>query len=140
VLTAVAMLDDLLGRVLQSFLIDNEGTKALMEGPFAPIGTLAAKAAAAYAMGLISADEKREIDTLRKIRNVFAHEVHVSFSSEKVAKLCVKLMFCAEATGNIAVDSSRGQFSTSSAFMILSLTNRPHYVRERRLTYQKWKY
>ena len=36
----------------------------------------------AHAMGLIADDEAQDLDVIRQVRNVFAHEIHGSFDSE----------------------------------------------------------
>ena len=46
-------LDELLLRILLAFLIERDGTKRLVEGFNAPLGTLSTRSAAAYALGLI---------------------------------------------------------------------------------------
>jgi DNA-binding MltR family transcriptional regulator len=51
------------------------------------LGTLSAKAALAYALGLISQFEFQDVSILRRIRNDFAHSIDhtLSFESEVVA-------------------------------------------------------
>jgi len=138
-LAAAAMIDDILQRVLAAFLIDNEGRKGLMRGMNAPLGTLAAKTAAAYAMGLITEREHADCGLIRKIRNEFAHKVRMSFKDGEIIKLCAKLNLSAKPYGDVTVDA-RGQFTTAAVGLILNLTNRPHYVGERKLTAQAWPY
>ncbi|SYZ53810.1 hypothetical protein CPBF367_18870 [Xanthomonas arboricola pv. juglandis] len=110
-LAAAAMLDELLSRVIESFLIQNKGSKALLDGFNAPLGAFSARIAAAFALGLISEAEHRECDLIRKVRNAFAHEIKVSFNAEKVVSLCAHLQFAAKSYGNVmlvlAVSSPR---------------------------------
>ena len=73
VLISTAMLDDLLQRTIQSFLIEHSDTVKLTEGFNAPLGSISARTIAAYVLGLISASEHAELGVLRKIRNRFAH-------------------------------------------------------------------
>ncbi len=138
-LAAAAMIDDILQRVLDAFLIDNEGKKSLMRGMNAPMGTLAAKTAALYAMGLISESEYADCGLIRKIRNEFAHKVRMSFNDDDIKKMCAKLHFSAKDYGKVVIDT-RGKFTTAAVGLILNLTNRPYYVGERKLAARAWPY
>ena len=82
VLVAATMLEDLLGRSIHAFLIAHEETDRLLEGFNAPLGTFSAWAIAAFALGILSEREFRECERIRKIRNVFAHNVHSSHHSK----------------------------------------------------------
>jgi mannitol operon repressor len=133
-----AMIDDLLERSILAFLIDHEETKRLLRGFNAPLETLAARALGAFALGLMSEREYHECEKLRKIRNVFAHNVHALFTDQNVRDLCANLEFSAKDFGDVVV-GARGQYATSATWLILSLTNRPIFVSERRLSYRSWK-
>ena len=136
-LVSASMIDELLGRTIEAFLLENGGSKFLLSGGNPPLGTLASKIAASFAMGLISETEHDECSTIRKIRNEFAHQLGVSFGTPAIAKLCDKLKLGAQNYGDVVIDK-RGTFVTSATALILNLTNRPHYVGQRRLMYQDW--
>jgi hypothetical protein len=68
-----AVVEDALMRLLRAYLAPGKPTEALFAGMNSPFGSWAAKASAAYAVGLISADELLANDLLRDIRNMFAH-------------------------------------------------------------------
>ena len=138
-MASVAYIDDLMRDILDAFLVPNEGKKALLRGFNAPLGTLSARSAACFAMGLITDKEKSECDRLRDIRNLFAHRVKVSFSDQKLRDLCANLTMSAKDYGDVRVDP-RGQFTTSAVAMILNLTNRPHYVSQKALKTGEWPY
>src|SRR5689334_4375929 len=93
-LIANAMIDDLLLQCIRAFLIQHKLTDRLLKGFNAPLGTYSARTVAAFSMGLISEDELREITTLREIRNVFAHNVHCTFTQQNISDLCANLKFC----------------------------------------------
>ena len=137
-LAAAAFLDNLLGRIISAFLIPNDSGFALTNGFNAPLGTLAAKIAACHAMGLISEAEYKECTLVRKIRNEFAHEVHVSFKDDRVRSLCASLTMSAKPYPGVTVDT-RGQFTSAAVCLIVNLTNRPHYVAQKELKYGNWK-
>lgn len=138
-LAATAFLDDTLNKVVTAFLIESDASKALLNGFNAPLGTLAARTAAAHAMGLISDTEKDECNLIRRIRNEFAHRVRMTFDNASVKAMCAKLMMSVKPYGTVTV-STRGQFTTAAVALILNLANRPHYVSEHRLKYREWKY
>ena len=102
-----------------------------MGGFNAPLGTQSARALAAFALGLVSEDEHRELEKIRKIRNAFTHNVHFSFEDRKIKDLCANLESSAKDDGDARVNA-RGQFTTAAAGIILDLTNRRHYASQRR--------
>jgi len=137
-LAAGAFLDDLLGAIINAFLVLNDSRRKLTDGFNAPLGTLSARIAACHAMGLISDGEARECELVRKVRNEFAHKVKMSFDDEKVRGLCSLMTMSAKSYPGVNVDA-RGQFTTAAVALILDLTNRPHYVSQQALKYQNWK-
>jgi mannitol operon repressor len=110
-LIATSFIDELLKRVLLAFFLEGETSASLVEGFNAPLGTFSTRIAAAAALALISETECSEANYLRKIRNLFAHNVHVSFSDKHVIDMCRNLRMAAPDYGNVIVNS-RGQFST----------------------------
>jgi len=138
-LICAAMLDDLLEKLIRAFLLDAAETERLLEGFNAPLGTLAARALAGLALGVLSQGEYRECDRLRKIRNVFAHNIHASYNDQNIKDLCANLDLSAKDYGNVRVDA-RGQYHSAATALILGLTNRPHHASQRRLTYVGWPY
>lgn len=91
-LTAGAMLEDRLGEILRSFLIAGQQTESLLNGFSAPLGTLSSRIAACYSLGLIDSEEFEEMQTIRKIRNAFAHDWNrVSFEEQSVSDMCNNL-------------------------------------------------
>jgi mannitol operon repressor len=78
-----------------------------LEGFNAPLGTLSTRASAALALGLIREREFKEVDTLRRVRNRFAHNVHISFDSQDVDALCRNLTLSAR-SGDSSKDDARG--------------------------------
>ena len=102
-LIAGAMLDDLLERSIRAFLLEHEEVVRLLKRFNAPLGTWSARALAAFALGVISDREYKEIERLRKIRNVFAHNVHASFLDQNVKDMCANLDYCAKNYGEVVV-------------------------------------
>jgi DNA-binding MltR family transcriptional regulator len=145
VLIATSFIDELMRRTLLAFLVESETSSALVEGFSAPLGGFATRSAAAFALGLISERELKEADTLRKIRNQFAHHVHVSFENQSVVDLCKNLTMAAQDYSAVqdqrtVTVEARGRFSTAAVALILNLTNRPHYVAQKRRHFGEWPY
>jgi hypothetical protein len=73
-LALAAFAEDTLGRLLLTYLIDSKQAKDLVEGFNAPLGTLASRMKAAYAVGLLTKEQYEDLEIARKIRNMFAHD------------------------------------------------------------------
>ena len=78
VLVVAALLDDALESLLRTQFVDepavmNQVIEPLFDGPIAALGSLAAKAAMAYALGLINQRTFDDIRQIRRVRNAFAH-------------------------------------------------------------------
>lgn len=138
-LISTAMLDDLLEKTILAFLIDNKDNQKLLTGFNAPLGTFSSRILAAYSLGLISEEEYDECNWLRSVRNEFAHKVHQKFADQRVSDLCANLRFAAKKIPHHP-NLPRAQFLTSATALILHLTNRPHYVSQKRLKYEPWQY
>lgn len=134
-LISVAMLDDLLEKAILAFLVDTSEKSKLLSGFNAPLGTFSARCLAAYSLGLISENEFRECDRIRRIRNQFAHSIYQSFEDQKIRDLCASLTFSAKGDKMDA----KALFTTAALGLILGLTNRPHYVALGRLQYGNWR-
>ncbi len=137
VLISVSYLERQLREIVSAFLCKGDASSRLLEGFNAPLGTLAARATSAAALGLISAPEYRDLETIRKIRNQFAHDHRTSFSDQGIVDRCRNLAFSAKDYGDVVVDS-RSQFTTAALALMLNLTNRSHYVSKKRLTFGNW--
>lgn len=89
-ITVAAILDFYLEQLIKAFLIDVPAVRELFEGAYAPFNDLAAKSKAAYFMGLITKNEADEVNAIRRVRNVFAHEIDASFTHPNIVALCKK--------------------------------------------------
>ena len=109
VLVAASQVEEALENILRAFLIEDNGVDELFEGPFAPLGSLSAKAKTAFLLGLITREELREVDALRRVRNVFAHEIDASFDNDRIRKIAA------------AVDVFGGAMCTRDSFLHLAI-------------------
>jgi mannitol operon repressor len=134
-LVATSFLDSLLRDILAAFMIENASAKVLLSGFNAPFGTFSTRIAGCLAMGLITDQEAAQCDTLRKVRNRFAHEVEVNFGSDSVKALCTNLVVPERDKDADA----RRRFLSASLVVLITLLNRPHQVAQKRLAPGEWK-
>lgn len=73
VLSLATFIEDTLGRLLLAYFRDCKATRELIEGFSAPLGTLGSRIKAVYAVGLVTEEQFKDMEILRKIRNQFAH-------------------------------------------------------------------
>src|SRR5271165_2606199 len=94
VLVAAAYLDKQLAEVLQARMIDDSGVQKFFESS-QPLGSFAARIAIARYLGIISEKVRRALDTIRKIRNDFAHNLEFENSENQSVKArCANLQVC----------------------------------------------
>lgn len=74
VLALAAFIEDTLGGLLIAYFRDCKATRDLVNGFNAPLGTLSSRIKAAFAFGLSTEDQFKDLEILRKIRNIFAHD------------------------------------------------------------------
>src|SRR5690606_37481533 len=114
------MLDDCLLKLLKYFMIDDaeaEVDKLLSGGPNAPLGTFSSRVLSAYCLGLISEDEFKDIEIIRKIRNDFAHNLlEISFDNQSIMDRC-KNLSTPNLLSNIFELDAPGQFFVAVAML-----------------------
>ena len=74
-----ALLDAVLEELLLDVMVEGVKRDEIFEGT-APLSSFSAKIRIAYSLGLISAQERRDLDRIRKIRNDFAHSLDPNLS------------------------------------------------------------
>lgn len=77
VIVAAAYIDDFLGYLFRCFLTSSSSEKEDKElfSGYGPLSTLSSKIVLSYRLGLISNYEYKTIQIIRKIRNLFAHDI-----------------------------------------------------------------
>jgi DNA-binding MltR family transcriptional regulator len=91
-LIGAAYIDDSLKHVFLSRLGGDEKTKLSLLDFDGPIGSFSSRIKLAYCLGWIGTEFRSDLDTLRGIRNDFAHErAAISFSTESVRDRCKNL-------------------------------------------------
>lgn len=92
VLSLATFLEDTLGRLLIAYFRSCKATKDLVEGFNAPLGTFGSRIKAVYAFGLVTDDQFKDMEVLRRIRNHFAHNWEgVSFERNDIESLIGQL-------------------------------------------------
>ena len=78
---------DFLRQLLETKMIKDDAVGELFDG-YAPLATFFARIRVAFALGLIDAQTEKDLDYIRKIRNVFAHSKEpISFDESPVREL-----------------------------------------------------
>lgn len=75
VLVWASMVDEMLCRLLEQFLVENTITKDMLRVGSGPLSAFSARTKAAFSLGLISKDELQAIEVVRAVRNSFAHKL-----------------------------------------------------------------
>jgi mannitol operon repressor len=119
-LVTSSFLDKLMGDAIAAFLIDNSSAEKLLAGLNAPLGSFGTRIAACHALGLITDEEAKQSDILRKVRNEFAHKIEVTFENGAVKDLC----------NNLSVPEkdkeakARAKFAKASMPLLIHMINR----------------
>ena len=132
VLISAALLEDLLERCIRSFLLDDERVDQLL-CTSGPLGTLWARSIAALLLGILSETEFQECESVRKVRNAFAHGLEGSFENQRVKDICSNFVFTAKPGAKNG--QPRSQYLASAIALLLSLSRRPTNISKRRLHY-----
>ena len=119
-LFAAAFLDTALEQLVRASLLQSKKVdEDLLEGT-APLATFSARIKLSYYLGLISAECRAELDTIRKIRNDFAHDASlISFDTQSIADRCLNLGYSYHDSDH----RPRGHF-TASTSRLLALIQR----------------
>lgn len=131
---AATIIDVRLERLLAQFLIDDaKEVSALIsaENPSAPLGTLSARARTAYCLGLISSDELHDINTIRQIRNIFAHHLFDCTFQEPQINLACENFRTLALLGNVAKMPTQVKFTCVVATLDTLLDQRTKRTEKR---------
>lgn len=130
VLIMAARFDDLLNEILLAYFVDVPTSKFMVSGFNAPLGTFAARTNMAYSLALITENEFKELNLIRKVRNEFGHSWGgLDFNTEKVRGLCLELPYRGPAGEEKRV-SLRSRFVLSSMVLFVNLVWRPYHVQK----------
>ncbi|WP_081159935.1 hypothetical protein [Ensifer aridi] len=130
VLVWTSMIDELLRRIIEAFLVPDTKRSSEFFGHNGPAGSFSARSKIAYFLGLIAEDELRIIDKLRDIRNDFAHQYGVSLADSSYAGRCayVYKTMCGEGVRF----PPRLQFTSACGSLVTILVRRYDHARRTR--------
>lgn len=140
VLISASYLDELLKRILVAHFIDDRQHAELVDDANGPLATFSSRIKMCAALGLIRKVESDELHRIRKIRNRFSHEVHISFSDPQIRDLCRALTYRVNDNVRGTAHSPQGMFGAATASLILNLVNRAAYVSRERCIERDWAY
>jgi len=89
-----ALLDDLLGELLEVYLVENSDASSDLlssENINAPLGSFGARIVATYAIGLLPESNFNALRKVKRIRNRFAHDLSLGFNQPAISSLCAEL-------------------------------------------------
>jgi DNA-binding MltR family transcriptional regulator len=136
VLVVAAFLDEQLEMLLTRHFIDDPKVAAeLLSSGSGPLGTFSSRMKLAYCLDLIHPQQYKDLQTIRKLRNEFAHShIRVSFESDRIRDLCANLGFmdlvpnlAAQADFSLVFDNpktTRNQFIAHAVALFCGLTLR----------------
>lgn len=93
-IVASSFIDEWLRKLLFDSMVDDKKlVNELLGGDKdAPLSTFSARIKAAYCLGLISKEQYQDLNTIKNIRNYFAHGIHgITFDYEQIVSLCNSL-------------------------------------------------
>ncbi len=141
-LVGAALLDNRLERLVLSHLVAGKVAEGLVIGRNAPLGSFSSRINASFAMGLITTEERQDLNIVRSIRNEFAHREHgVSFEDGTIAGLCTSLK--SRRPQQMIEDhgyTPRGRFNDAVIFLAMQLWYRPEHAVEFRACERTWPY
>jgi mannitol operon repressor len=144
VLISTGFIEEQLKEILLAFMLQNTQATELVDGANAPLGTFSSRISACFVLGLISEPERHDLTLIRRIRNDFAHDIHATFETRSVVDRCNELILKAPDYTNPemkdVIVGPAGQFDTAAVALIMNLTNRPHYVSQKRCVASAWPY
>jgi len=120
VLVAGAMTDELLRRLLEAALPIPVGN--LFEGSNTPLGSWSNRSSIIRALGLVSADDYRRLNLLRKMRNEMAHQLSLTLSDASFVNRVRDLWAGIVLTG--ISDDNRLRFGAAGLYLITMLSVR----------------
>ena len=137
-LVGASLIDTRLERLLCSHLAERKIAEDLVTSGNAPLGTLSARAKICFCLGLITELEFHEKNTIRRIRNEFAHGVHgVSFSTQMIRDLCNNLK-ANTPDGARFNGSPRQLFINSVVLLSMALWYRPEHAAGMKAKASSW--
>lgn len=128
-MAAVLMIGSLLDSTLQKFILARfprppDDIKGDMFGSGSPLREFSSKIKIGYAMGLYGPKTRKDLDSIREVRNNFAHTLQpINFETTEVINVCKRIKFLNRAHDEGEIFkwdlSPRGRFQMNAAFLTI---------------------
>jgi hypothetical protein len=124
-MVAAAIIDDVLvGAIRYKFVTLKKDEDEALFGPDRPLGSFSSRIKVAYALGIYGPKTQHDLETLREIRNAFAHgRRQLSFETKEVAEMC-KGLHCIKDIEGYKTLSGRALFNGAVELLMLYLTTK----------------
>lgn len=128
-IVAAAYLDHLLELLISSkFKLSKTKQEEMFNHPSGMLHSFSSRITLAYMTNLISENEKRDLDTIRGIRNIFAHRfIGISFGTKEITESCKNLIL-ARIGGKPS--TAREQYRKSAVRLMVDLIVKSKHFRE----------
>ena len=140
-----SMVEQLLGRLLESFLVDHKISKELIsDDAHSSLGTFSGRAKCCFALGLISKSQLTVCDHVRKIRNAAAHEWNLDLNNASFSKFVIPALRALYNADHSELHHWRDDdlrymivsyYTASCAILMMQLINRSVEISEERRVY-----
>lgn len=124
-LFAAAFLDHALKELVTKCLVQDEKIKDELLGQNGPLASFSSRINLAYYLGKLSRVCRRDLNTIRQIRNEFAHKsTLITFDTPSVADRCRTLLYSAHERA----ERPRAHFTSSTCAILANLHATTRYV------------
>ncbi len=138
-LLCAAYLDNCLEILVLAALVHKDEARKGLFAEMGPLGTFSAKTKIAYCLNLIPESVYKDLNAIRKIRNIYAHQLHgLSFSAEPILSECNKLILPDDylTSMDYAIDETVGReprqkFIFTAAMITFFITDTYHEIAEK---------
>ncbi len=124
-LSAAAFVDHALQKAITTHLrkdISETELKKLFTASMAPLGSLYTKTLLAQALGIIHAENAQQLETIRNIRNAFAHSMtHIEFNDAPIKELCFSLSIAQSFSSLDQPDAAKRVYVSAVATIFFNL-------------------
>lgn len=122
-------IDDLLHSIVADTLLGNKKARNGLLSDMMPLSTFSARINLAYCLNIIPHTVFSDLNSIRRIRNSFAHQVSdLSFSRDPIRGQCMGLIFPGEyLAGDLSyLENDPRQYFVFTCAMFASFCERPH--------------
>lgn len=131
-IVGAAYLDGIFEKILEEYLLENKDAyKDLLSSKNAnsPLSSFSARIIVSYGIGLINKNQKEAFHLIRKIRNLFAHDIMLKFSDDVISNRCKELKIIFPDLHYLSTSpSSREIFQSVTAYLAGTLREKLNLI------------